>query len=265
MSIAWCVHSHSLAKPSATNNAGCLPAAASSRQSTFCADWRTFGFVAAVALAELSPDIAALNRLYRKLVSGRQLLRLPEIADWRGRRVSVFLRHSDVSVFAIHCSPGIGMSNMVILNDAVFVVDQTGHQQTLLKKGPLENQSSVHAFVTGTLVSVSDSVDDNLRAKIPGDFLPVIYRPELRASFLVGHTDPPLVPQGIEGDPQWLPVSAASQVVMIPGRQKVWCSDPVSCVLPELRNGKLGQTDWPPAHPTSLAAEPSYSLGGRSS
>lgn len=246
MSIAWPVHSDRSADLSATTAADpvCSLPTTSAGQSTFCTDVRTFGMQTAVALAELSPDLAYLNRLYRQLVSARNLRTLPEIAGWLGRSVSVFLRHSDVSVFAIHCDPHIGMSNVVILKDAVFVVNQIGHQQTLLKKGPLENQSSVHAFVTGTLTFVSDSFDEDLNHRIQHKFRPVIYRPDTGASFLVGRSDLQLGPTGANRDQGWLPVSAASLVVMIPGRQKVWCRHPVSSSEPQSLPEKARHADW---------------------
>jgi hypothetical protein len=190
----------------------------------FADDVAAFGVTAAVALAHLTPKIAHLNRTYRQLVSARALLALPEIQPWVEQAVDVFLRHDNVYVFAIHRSPQIGMTNAVELCEARFVVDETGRQQTLRQEGTLPNMSTVHAFVTGRICSLSDEAPDVMLR----DWHPVLYRPDIGTSFMTTSTPGP-VPQNVRFD--LLPVHSAERVLMIPGKIKVWCQGPSSEIL----------------------------------
>ena len=182
-------------------------------------DVEAFGPEAALALSELSSDIAALNRTYRRLIARRALLTVPEIEDWNRRSVNVFLRHDAVFVFAIHHHPDVGMANFVQLCNASFVVDAVGRSQTLLKQGTLPNQSTVHAFVSGELVDVRDQCPD---LDLNG-WQPVLYRPDRDSQFVVGAG----LVQALGTVPRiWRPILTAQRVMMIPGRIKVWCKEP---------------------------------------
>lgn len=184
-------------------------------------DIASFGLTAAVALAQLSPKIADLNRTYRQLVSARALSVLPEIQPWVEQTVNVFLRHDNVFVFAIHCSPQVGMANAVELREARFVVDEAGRQQTLRQEGTLPNLSTVHAFVTGDVCSLSNEAPD----VILSDWHPVLYRPDIGRAFMTTLTPGP-IPENVRFDLQ--PVHSAERVLMIPGKIKVWCQGPSS-------------------------------------
>ena len=86
----------------------CLPAQSSvmiNDALVLADDIASFGITAAIALAQLTPKIADLNRTYRQLVSARALSVLPEIQPWVEQTVNVFLRHDNVFVFAIHRAP----------------------------------------------------------------------------------------------------------------------------------------------------------------
>ncbi|MFO0999297.1 MAG: hypothetical protein U0936_03095 [Planctomycetaceae bacterium] len=187
-------------------------------------DIAAFGMAAAVALAQLPPTIADLNRTYRQLVSARALSVMPEIQPWVERTVNVFLRHDNVFVFAIHCSPQVGMTNAVELCEARFVVDETGRQQTLRKEGTLPNLSTVHAFVTGRVCNLSDEAPD----VVLSDWHPVLYRPDIGTSFMTTSLPGP-IPANVRCELQ--PVHTADRVLMIPGKIKVWCQGPSSEIL----------------------------------
>lgn len=195
-------------------------------------DIAAFGIAAAVALAQLPPKIADLNRTYRRLVSARALSVLPEIKVWLQQTVDVFLRHDNVFVFAIHCAPRVGMANAVELCQAEFVVDETGRQQTLRQEGTLPNQSTVHAFVRGRVCSLSDEAPE----VILSDWHPVLYRPDIGDTFMTT-----AVPGPLPGSTrlELRPVRAADRVLMIPGRIKVWCQGP-NC--DGVRASEVGQT-----------------------
>ncbi len=208
-------------------NTVCLPAQSSitiSDAQVLADDIAAFGITAAVALAQLPPNIADLNRTYRQLVSARALSVLPEIQPWVDQTVNVFLRHDNVFVFAIHRSPQVGMTNAVELSEARFVVDETGRQQTLRQEGTLPNLSTVHAFVTGRVCSLRDKAPDVLLS----DWHPVLYRPDIGAAFMTTSI-PGLIPENVRID--LLPVHAAERVLMIPGKIKVWCQGPSSEIL----------------------------------
>jgi hypothetical protein len=170
-------------------------------------DVEEFGLETAVALAELPADIARLNRSYRRIVAQRTLRKVPEIYEWCGRTVQVFLRHDEVYVFAVACGDFIGMANQLELTDAAFVVDTTGRQQTLQQSGPLTNFTTVHAFISGTLRRISDETE------IPelSGWEPVIYRPSSFESFASAVTG--------------RSIHRSLRVLMVPGRVKVWCSE----------------------------------------
>ncbi len=121
---------------------------------------------------ELHPDTALLNRTYLQEVEARRLKVVPEILDWLGYRVRVFLRHDRNFVFAIAFRSWIGMANHVVLRNATFEVDKAGRTQTLEQRGPLANRTTVHAWITGTLDSVS-----NDSPNADADMEPVVYKP----------------------------------------------------------------------------------------
>jgi hypothetical protein len=200
----------------------CLPAQSAIMNSdaqVLTDDIAAFGTTAAVALAQLTPKIADLNRTYRQLVSERALSVLPEIQSWVDQTVNVFLRHNNVFVFAIHRSPQIGMTNAVELREARFVVDETGRQQTLRTEGTLPNMSTVHAFVTGRICSLSNKAPD----AVLSDWHPVLYRPDIGTAFMTTALPGPLI-ENVRLD--LLPVHSAQRVLMIPGKIKVWCQGP---------------------------------------
>jgi len=184
-------------------------------------DIAAFGIAAAVALAQLPPKIADLNRTYRRLVAARALSVLPEIKFWLEQSVDVFLRHDAVFVFAIHRPPQVGMANAVELCDAKFVVDETGHQQTLRQEGTLPNLSTVHAFVTGHVEHLSDEAPE----VVLSDWHPVLYSPDLGPAFMTTSSPGPMPDNVCQS---LLPVHFADRVLMIPGKIKVWCQGP-SC------------------------------------
>ena len=187
-------------------------------------DIAAFGIATAVALAQLPPKIADLNRTYRRLVAARALSVLPDIKSWLQQRVDVFLRHDNVFVFAIHRAPRVGMANAVELCQAEFVVDETGRQQTLRQEGTLPNLSTVHAFVKGRLCSLSDELPEVLLS----NWHPVLYRPDIGTAFMTTSTPGP-ISEHVRLD--LLPVHSAERVLMIPGKIKVWCQGPSSGIL----------------------------------
>ena len=217
----------------------CLPALSpiSSNEAQLLADdIAAFGMTAAVALAQLTPTIADLNRTYRELVSARALSVLPGIQPWVGQTVNVFLRHDNVFVFAIHRAPQIGMTNAVELCEARFVVDETGRQQTLRRAGTLPNLSTVHAFVTGRVCSLSDEAPD----VILSDWHPVLYRPDIGTAFMTTSTPGP-IPENRRLDFQ--PVHSAERVLMIPGKIKVWCQGPTTEILKSCDATQTGELE----------------------
>lgn len=173
--------------------------------SQFQTDIVMFGTDAAVALRSLSSHSAALNRGYRIQVQQRSLRVLPEIQEWSGRQVQVFLRHDSVYVFAIAFNQLFGMANHVELTAAELNVDPEGRRQTLSKCGPLANLTSVHAYVTGTLTRITDGTEHPDLT----DWIPVVYRPADHVSFVCQKSG--------------CPVHHAASVLMIPGDVKVWC------------------------------------------
>ena len=167
------------------------------------------GAAPAIALAELCAETGQLNRTYLECIAERSLRVLPEIESWCGYRVRVFLRHDNVFVFAIAFQSWIGMANSVVLHNAKFCVDPTGREQTNTKSGPLTNQSTVHAWVQGTLARVSND------AWTPdADFQSVIYRPDRNEQFVLHESSQP--------------VFAATDVFMVPGRCKVWARNVIT-------------------------------------
>lgn len=184
-------------------------------------DIEAFGIAAAVALAQLPPKIADLNRTYRRLVAARALSSLSDIKPWLAKSVDVFLRHDTVFIFAIHRAPQVGMANAVELCEARFLVDETGRQQTLRQEGTLPNLSTVHAFVTGYVGLLSDEAPE----VVLRDWHPVLYRPDLGPAFMTTSSPGPM-PENVRQS--LLPVHSAERVLMIPGRIKVWCQGP-SC------------------------------------
>lgn len=199
-------------------------------------DIAAFGITAAAALAQLPPKIADLNRTYRQLVSARALSVLPEIQSWVEQTVNVFLRHDNVFVFAIHHSPHVGMANAVELREARFVVDETGRQQTLRQDGTLPNLSTVHAFVTGRVCSLSNEALDVVLT----EWHPVLYRPDIGTAFMTTSIPGP-IPENVRSDLQ--PVHSAERVLMIPGKIKVWCQGPCSEILKSCDATQTGELE----------------------
>jgi hypothetical protein len=199
-------------------------------------DIEAFGIAAAVALAQLPPKIANLNRTYRRLVAARALSSLSDIKPWLAKSVDVFLRHDTVFVFAIHRAPQVGMANAVELCEARFLVDETGRQQTLRQQGTLPNLSTVHAFITGRVCSLSNEAPD----VILSDWHPVLYRPDIGTAFMTTSTPGP-IPENVRLD--FLPVHSAERVLMIPGKIKVWCQGPSSEILKSCDATQTGELE----------------------
>ncbi len=173
-------------------------------ESVFENDLQQFGPDSALALAELSEPLAQLNRSYRQQVQNRGLSTCPEITRWIGCQVTVFLRHDQVYIFAVVCAHRCGMANRVRLADATLFVDPVGRTQTISQRGTLPNRSTVHAFIRGTLVEISDdSPEEDL-----AEWSPVIYRPAENSEFII--------------ESNRSAVTHAQRVLMIPGRIKVW-------------------------------------------
>lgn len=184
----------------------------------FSRDVDQFGVGSAIALSELCAETAQLNRTYLECIAERSLRVLPEIESWCGYRVRVFLRHDNVFVFAIAFQSWIGMANSVVLSNVRFCVDLTGREQTNSKCGPLKNQSTVHAWVQGTLTRVSND------AWAPeADAQSIVYRPDRNEQFVLQETSQP--------------VFAASDVFMVPGRCKVWARDVITTPPNALKSG----------------------------
>ncbi len=122
----------------------------------FASDVEVYGVETAIALAELSTSIAELNRSYRQAVQARALLSGDALNDWLGKSVRVFLRHDSVYVFAISFGRQFGMANRLLMQDVKFVVDRIGREQTLSLRGPLQNMTTVHAWLEGVLTGVSE-------------------------------------------------------------------------------------------------------------
>ncbi|MFO0975834.1 MAG: hypothetical protein U0996_05510 [Planctomycetaceae bacterium] len=161
---------------------------------------------------ELHPDTAFLNRTYLQEVEARRLKVVPEILDWLGYRVRVFLRHDRNFVFAIAFRSSIGMANHVVLRNATFEVDDAGRTQTLEQRGPLANRTTVHAWITGTLNAVS-----NESPTADADMEPVIYKPAERKHFCRAADRSPL--------------HCSELVQCVPGPAKVWvprCVEPLN-------------------------------------
>ncbi len=154
-------------------------------------------------LDELHPDTAFLNQTYLREVQARSLKVVPEILDWRGYRVRVFLRHDSQFVFAIAFRSWIGMANHVIVRNVQFEVDLAGRRQTLERRGPLPNGTTVHAWISGTL-----DVVDNDAGEVSDEMEPVFYKPSETSCFCRASCGSPL--------------QQASVVQCAPGPLKVW-------------------------------------------
>ncbi len=177
------------------------------RSGLFERDVLQFSAPTAIALAELTEETSQLNRTYLECLAARSLKVIPEVETWCGYRVRVFLRHDNVFVFAIAFQSHIGMANSVILHHVRFCVDTVGRDQTNDKRGPLKNLSTVHAWVQGTMSSVS-----NETWSAPEDSLAVVYRPDRNSQFVLEKT----------GEP----VESADEVFLVPGRFKVRARNP---------------------------------------
>lgn len=153
--------------------------------------------------AALHPDTAILNRTYLQEVEARRLKVVPEILDWTGYRVRVFLRHDRNFVFAIAFRNSVGMANHVVLRNATFEVDPIGRQQTLERRGPLPNGTTVHAWITGILHRAGNDAPD-----AGEDLEAVHYKPAEGDCF------------SRAGSRQ--PVHHSDMVHCLPGTSKVW-------------------------------------------
>jgi len=154
-------------------------------------------------LAALHPDTAILNRMYLQEVEARRLKVVPEILDWTGYRVRVFLRHDRNFVFAIAFRNSVGMANHVVLRKATFEIDPVGRQQTLERRGPLPNGTTVHAWISGILHSAGNDAPD-----VSEDLEAVLYKPADGDCFLRADTRQT--------------VHHSEMVHCLPGTSKVW-------------------------------------------
>lgn len=194
----------------------------------FASDVEVYGVETAIALAELSTPIAELNRSYRQAVQARALLSGDALNDWLGKSVRVFLRHDSVYVFAISFGRQFGMANRLLMQDVKFVVDRIGREQTLSLRGPLQNMTTVHAWLEGVLTGVSEFADtDNTgtcerQALMVSGCTGVTYRPALFSTF---------VNQELTA-----PVAGARSATLLPGRCKIWCRDVVAFETPVPRS-----------------------------
>ncbi|MEZ6121817.1 MAG: hypothetical protein R3C49_01425 [Planctomycetaceae bacterium] len=158
------------------------------------------------ALAGLPPHLETLNRTYLENLSRRALWSATECSVWLDQKVSVFLRHDRVRVFAVVKGDHVGMADFVSLSDARFHVDDFGREQSNSEQGPLPNRRTVHAWLTGRLTWIAD------HGTLPDSesWVPVMYRPDLYRTF-------------VTADSRYR-VAGANAVRMVPGHLKVWCS-----------------------------------------
>lgn len=168
------------------------------------------------ALQRLSADTRALNRLYIDHVQKRSLVSVPEMMDWLEHPVTVFLRHDQVRVFAVVHEQTIGMADFLHLRNVRFHVDALARKESNAERGPLPNKRTVHAFLTGELISIGDS------GRLPDgqQFEPIVYHPLHHCTFVRQES----------GRPAW----EADEVLLVPGGVKVWC--------PRISETEFGQT-----------------------
>ncbi|MEQ9412034.1 MAG: hypothetical protein RIK87_30260 [Fuerstiella sp.] len=157
------------------------------------------------ALQELPGPLRALNGLYIERVSACRLLSPEEAVGWIGRQVAVFLRHDRIRVFAIVSEDEVGMADFVTLSHVTFHVDPTGRAQSNAEQGPLPNNRTIHAWLTGELQLLAD------HGRMPDQnrWEPICYRPPQQTIFVRSESGKP--------------VRQAEQVLLVPGREKVWC------------------------------------------
>lgn len=194
----------------------------------FANDLEVFGVETAIALAELSPAVAELNRSYRQAVQNRSLVSGQKLDNWLGQRVRVFLRHDSVYVFVISCGRQFGMANRLVLHDVRFVVDRIGREQTLSLRGPLQNMTTVHAWLEGQLAEVSEFADT--------DNSGTLERQQLTASTYTGVTYRPALFATFVNHELTAPVTSANAAVLLPGRCKIWCRDVLAFESPVPRS-----------------------------
>lgn len=194
----------------------------------FASDLEVFGVETAIALAELSAPVADLNRRYRQATQARSLLSGESLTPWIGQPVRVFLRHDTVYVFALTVGRQFGMANRVVLGNIKFTVDRLGRDQTLSLRGPLQNMTTVHAWLDGELLEVHEFADtensgtSERQQLIEQGFTGVTYRPALFSTFVNNELT--------------APVMSASKAVLLPGRCKLWCRDVVGFESPVPRS-----------------------------
>lgn len=157
------------------------------------------------ALAQLPDALRELNANYLAAVSARALAHAHDIHGWFGSHVHVFLRHDRVQVFAIACDDQVGMANSLALDHAQFHVDPCGREQTLQELGPLPNQRTIHAWVSGRLLWAGDEGG----CPDPKTWHAVLYNPRTMDSFRLADSV--------------TEVRSSRQVLFVPGRLKVWC------------------------------------------
>ncbi|MCA9051434.1 MAG: hypothetical protein KDA89_22000 [Planctomycetaceae bacterium] len=161
---------------------------------------------AQAALAALSADVRQINQTYLHHVQHRSLMTAEESAAvLPGRQVAAFLRHDRVRVFTVVCDGRAGMADFVTLRDVRFHVDPFGRQQSNAENGPLPNRRTVHAYLTGTLQSISDSEE------LPDatEWEPVRYLPLEDETFVRAESGRPIL--------------TCREIRLAPGRLKVWC------------------------------------------
>jgi hypothetical protein len=158
------------------------------------------------SLKELPRELARLNREYIQAINTRSLIPADRIAEWRGRPVSLFLRHDMVKVFCIACGDQFAMADYVALESVEFCVNQVGLQQTLENRGPLPNRRTIHAYLTGRLLWATDHGRQPDTSLWQG----VVFNPLRMQTFCVKETS--------------TPVWRSEWALMTPGKTKVWCS-----------------------------------------
>lgn len=157
------------------------------------------------ALRNLPESLRTLNEIYLRHLHSRTMLDSADAAAWPGKQAIVFLRHDRERVFAVVRQQRVAMADFVSLTDVSFHVDVIGRRQSNAEEGPLPNKRTIHAYLTGTLVSISD------HGKLPDPKLwePVEYHPLRYAAFIRSELS--------------LPIWAADRVELVPAAAKVWC------------------------------------------
>ena len=156
-------------------------------------------------LRQMATPTQHINRVYLRHVQDRSLLTAREAQEWLGEDVVLFLRHDRVKAFTVVNGEKAAMADFVVLNDVTFRVDNDARAASNREEGPLPNGRSVHAWLEGRLVSISDGGD------VPEDnvWCPVGYHPHRNRSFVCLQSG--------------TPVLECSEVRLVPLKVKVWC------------------------------------------